>query len=244
MKPTVWNAKAGNFTANTKCKIQFRLPEFDDSKVIEHTVHVDTTPLKTQPKYDMILGTDLSEELGITLDFKERVMTWEGATAPMKSRELASDFEGLNDLLEEIEDSFYAKELMDRMDGILDADYHKANINDVTAEARHPTPEEQKQLNFLLKRYEDLFDGQLGKWNGPPINFELKEGAKPCHAKPFPIPKSLEEATKKECERLCKIGVLRKINRSEWAAPTFIRPKKNKRVRFLSDFRELNKRIK
>ena len=72
----------------------------------------------------------------------------------------------------------------------------------------------------------------------------MKEGAKPYHAKPFPIPKSLEEATKKECERLCKIGVLRKINRSEWAAPTVIRPKKNKRVRFLSDFWELNKRIK
>ena len=119
------------------------------------------------------------------------------------------------------------------MDRILDADYHKANINEVTAEAVHLTPEEQKQLNFLLKRHEDLFDGQ---WNGPPIDFELKEGVKPCHAKPFPIPKSLEDATRKECERFSKIGVPRKINRSEWAAPTFIRPKKNERARFLSDF--------
>jgi hypothetical protein len=54
----------------------------------------------------------------------------------------------------------------------------------------------------------------------------------------------LEAATRKEVERLCKIGVLRKINNSEWAAPTFIHPKKNGRVRFISDFRELNKRIK
>ena len=117
---------------------------------------------------------------------------------------------------------------MERMDRILDADHHKANINDITAEAAHLTPEEQKQLNFLLKRHGDLFDGQLGKWNGPPIDFQSKERVKPCHAKPFPIPKSLEEATRKECERLCKIGVLRKINRSEWAALTFVRPKKNK----------------
>ena len=95
---------------------------------------------------------------------------------------------------------------MDRMDRILDADYHKANINDVTAEAVHSTPEEQKQLNFLLKRHEDLFDGQLGKWNGPPINFELKEGAKPYHAKPFPIPKSLEEATKKNFSHVGPVG--------------------------------------
>ena len=40
------------------------------------------------------------------------------------------------------------------------------------------------------------------------------------------------------------MGVLRKINNSEWGAPTFIQPKKNGTVRFLSDFRELNKRIK
>ena len=204
------------------------MPEFDDNKVIEHTVHVDTTPLKTQPKYKMILGTVLLEELEMTLNFKERVMTWAGATAPMKPGELTNDFESLDDLLEDIEGSFHTKELMERMDRILDADYHKANLNDVTAEARHLTPEEQKQLNFLLKRCEDLFDGQLGEWNGPPIDFELKEGVKPHHAKPFLMPKSLEGPTRKECERLCKIGVLRKINRSEWAVPTFARPKKNK----------------
>ena len=31
---------------------------------------------------------------------------------------------------------------------------------------------------------------------------------------------------------------------SEWGAPTFIIPKKNLTVRFISDFRELNKRLK
>ena len=38
--------------------------------------------------------------------------------------------------------------------------------------------------------------------------------------------------------------MLKKVNRSEWVAPTFIIPKKDKTVRFISDFRELNKRIK
>ena len=38
--------------------------------------------------------------------------------------------------------------------------------------------------------------------------------------------------------------VLRKVNYSEWAAPTFIIPKKDETVHFISDFRKLNKRIK
>ncbi len=43
---------------------------------------------------------------------------------------------------------------------------------------------------------------------------------------------------------MCKLGVLKRVNRSEWAAPTFIIPKKDGTVRFISDFRELNKIIK
>ena len=38
--------------------------------------------------------------------------------------------------------------------------------------------------------------------------------------------------------------MLRKINRSEWAAPTFLIPKKDRSVQFISDFRELNNHIK
>ena len=38
--------------------------------------------------------------------------------------------------------------------------------------------------------------------------------------------------------------MLKKINCSEWAAPTFIIPKKDLSVRLISDFRELNKLIK
>ncbi len=47
-----------------------------------------------------------------------------------------------------------------------------------------------------------------------------------------------------EVDRLITLGVLKKVNRSEWAAPTFIIPKKDGTVRFISDFRQLNTRIK
>ena len=72
----------------------------------------------------------------------------------------------------------------------------------------------------------------------------IQNHAKPYHAKPIPILIIHELTLKKEVDDLIKIEVLKKINNSQWAAPTFIIPKKNNTVRFISDFRELNKRIK
>ncbi len=44
-------------------------------------------------------------------------------------------------------------------------------------------------------------------------------------------------------ERLCKLRVLERQSASEWALPSFIIPKKDKTVCFLSDFWEVNKRL-
>jgi hypothetical protein len=47
----------------------------------------------------------------------------------------------------------------------------------------------------------------------------------------------------KEVERLCKLGVLERQHTSEWALPSFIIPKNDKTVCFLSDFWEVNRRL-
>jgi hypothetical protein len=48
---------------------------------------------------------------------------------------------------------------------------------------------------------------------------------------------------KTEFKRLCGIGVLEWQSASEWASPSFIQPKKNDKVQFLTNFREVNKRL-
>ena len=84
----------------------------------------------------------------------------------------------------------------------------------------------------------------MGDWDTAPVSLELKEGAKPFHAKrAHAIPRAHLEVLKKEVARLVELGVLKRQPDSEWAVPTFIIPKKDKTVRFISDLREVNKRI-
>ena len=45
---------------------------------------------------------------------------------------------------------------------ILDNDYDVADLRQVAEDQTHLTPDEQKELESLLREYEDLFDGTLG----------------------------------------------------------------------------------
>ena len=103
---------------------------------------------------------------------------------------------------------------------------------------------EKAKLGQLLKKYESLFDGTLGDWKGSPISLELKEGATPYHGWAYPIPQIHERAMRIKVDHLISLGVLEECNDSELGAPTFIIPKKDGRIRFISDFRKLNTFVK
>ena len=141
-KTTSWNTKGGTFKTNLKCKIQFSLPEFNEHEVIEHATHVDMSTKNSH--YNMIVGSDLLSELGFTFNHEHRMTTWEGSFIPMKTQDSLQDPIELISYIEELFESESVKELKERQDRILDADYHKADLNKVTAEAVHLVPEEQK----------------------------------------------------------------------------------------------------
>ena len=88
-----------------------------------------------------------------------------------------------------------------------------------------------------------MFDGNLGTCNGKAYDIKLKPDAEPYHGKPFPVPRIHELTFKQELDQLEYLKVIKKVNHSQWGAPTFLIPKKDSTVVFISDFRELNKRI-
>ena len=60
---TQWETQNGTFTTNSKAEIEFLIPELNAQRLINTYVH-DTS---SEMSYDMIIGQDLMQELGIDL---------------------------------------------------------------------------------------------------------------------------------------------------------------------------------
>ncbi|MFM8588489.1 MAG: RNase H-like domain-containing protein [Bacteroidota bacterium] len=247
--PKTWCTSNGNFQTKGKGDIQLKFFQYSNSKRVSiqpDVVEYDGITLE-KPLFDLILGTKTMNELGIILNFKQQMITIDEIELPMtsidklpKSRHKAL---ALTNSLAKAKEPASTEEATKRVVRILDANYKKANLQEIVNSCTHLSSEEQEMLLELLTEYEPLFDGTLGAWKTTPVSFELKEGAKPYHGRAFPIPKVHKETLMKEIRRLMELGVLEWQPESEWAAPSFIQPKKNGTVRVLTDFRELNKRL-
>ena len=241
---TNWTTKAGTFKTTRKVNCQFTLPEFHQGKDITWTMYVDDSD-KRLNNYDMIIGRDLLTELGIDLLFSSGEMKWEQAIVPMRdpSQLQASEIDALENEIYSMHDP----ETTDaaRIQSIIDVKYAPQDIDSIVERCVDLTESEWERLKKLLTKFEPLFDGTLGEWKTEPIDLELKDTeTKPYHARAYPVPQSQEAKLKAEIERLVGYGVLRKINRSEWASPMFTVTKPDSTLRSIADLRELNKRIR
>jgi hypothetical protein len=193
----------------------------------------------------MIIGRDINHSLGINLLFDTTEISWDNAKIQMQHPEMLRD-NWVDTLEQEI---LYAHDPgttdAERIQGIIESKYTPADLSKIVEECTHLEKAERRQLRHLLQKYEDLFDGSLGTWKTDPIQLEVKDpNVKQYHAKPYPVPHSQEKQLKDEIRRLCKYGVLRKTNHSEWACPMFTISKPDGSLRSLADLREVNKIIK
>ena len=238
---TKWVTAAGTFETSEKAKVNMQLPQLSESMTVTTEVHVADS---ISPRYDMIIGRDLMRELGIKLDFAEDQIEYQHLTLPM------TDIDELDAISEHyfatgIEEPELAAEAVEQISKILDAKYAPTTPDQILDNSPHLTEEQKESLKPVLQKHIKLFDGTLGKWKGIQHHLELKDPkAKPVACRPYPVPVKNKRTLMMEIDRLCKIGVLRKVNNSEWQSPSTIIPKKDQTVRFITDFRKLNALLK
>jgi hypothetical protein len=197
------------------------------------------------PLYNLIIGKQTLHNIGAVLDFKEKTIPIDSILLPMRNivnlQLKPSITKALRHNTVQAQEPVSTRKATKRVIEILDAKYDKANLQEIVKDnCSHLEPSQQEKLLSLLLDYETLFDGTLGDWNRPPISVEMKEGAKPYHGRPYPIPQIHKATLIKEINRLESIGVLKRQSSSQWASPTFIIPKKDISVRTITNSRELN----
>lgn len=241
------NTLAGKFSVSEMVRLEdLRLPEFDKNRRIQSQKALIFD--RPSSRYDMILGSDFLHKVGIDISYKRGVVEWYGNTIPLRDplRFKDSDYDAIAEgFMVQHDDEFIGDDWMDcYVSQILDAKYERVDIDDVIKSLSHLTESQKEDLRNLLSRHTKLFDGTLGVYPHEKFHIDIEPGAKPVHSRPYPVPRVHLETFKKELDHLVKIGVLEYQGNSEWACGTFIVPKKDGRVRWISDLRALNKVVK
>jgi hypothetical protein len=246
--PCPWHTSNGVFHTKGRGKLPIKFFENSNSK--EFLAEPDVFKYDQRmgkPVFDLIIGCNSMERLGIVINFKHKTITIDEIILPMRNiasltnKSKIKEAWAISNAL--AHEPISTEQATQRAMKILDASYKKADLQAVLNTCTHLNSAKKDKLLELLKKFEQLFDGTLGHWRTKPVSFQLKDGVTPYHGRAFPIPKVHKAVLMKEIQRLCDLGVQEWQPSSEWAASSFIQPKKNKTVRFLSDFREVNKRL-
>jgi hypothetical protein len=73
------------FQAKHKARIELNFFEYSDSKKFYSEHDVVKYSENNRPQYDLILGTETMEELGIMLDFRAKTITIDEVILPMRN---------------------------------------------------------------------------------------------------------------------------------------------------------------
>ena len=215
--------------------------------------------------YNMILGQNLMNALGIMLDFNNKSMAWHGSTVAMHGYDQNQEPTTLatNLLLDVLDSNIEANDSIIMLDKPSDMNYQEKDVNpsgyktktictslyepsnlqDIVDKCVYLLLSQHKQLYSLLNQLQNLFDRCLKTFKGPLVHLELIENPVPVCQRPYTIPTSHLAVFKEESSCLISIGVIEKAQHSEWIAGTFIVPEKDGCIRWITDFCGLNKSL-
>ncbi len=188
--------------------------EYSTSKKVRLQPNIVKYNLGEQaPIYDLIISKQNLHDLGVELGFKEKTIQIDKMLLPMRNitnlqlkPSITRAFRRNNCLAQEPISTCSATK---RMVEILDAKYEKADRQDILRDnCSHLKASDREELLSMLLKFELLFNGILGDWNLLHVSFKLKDGMKPYHVRPYPIPHKHKAILMKEIKRMCDVGVL------------------------------------
>ena len=226
------------------------LPEFSASKRIDSSLRCLLLDEQQEDStYDMILGLDFLCAVGIDILCHQKQLKWDDATLAFQPRDTYKEtHSNIHAYL--IEALAYGDKEDDpeglgyKSTQIMEAKYEAIDTDELTQAQKQLTPKQRTDLACLFRQFPQLFDGELRMYPHCQYHLDLQDGAKQVHSRPYGVPFTQQDAFKCELDHLVKIGVLECSGASQWASGTFIIPKKDGRIRWISDFRALNKCIK
>ena len=131
----------------------------------------------------MIIGRNLIRSLGIYIHGTDMTIHWDDAAIPW-----SDIYSTTNNVFALSQYNAPLNSEKKRMKRILDVKYSKADIKTIAESSAHLDHQERNELYTPFQKYECLFDGNLGTWNGRHYDIKLKPDAEPYHEKHFPVP--------------------------------------------------------
>jgi hypothetical protein len=192
--PQSWGTSNGTFVTDKVGDIEISIVEYSASKKVRLQPDIlDYSPGEQAPMYDLIIGKQTMHDLGVKLDFREKTITIDKILLPTRNIVNLQLKPRITRALREntcfAQEPISTRSATKRTVKILDAKYEKADLPAFIREnCSHLTASDREKLLSVLLKFELLFDGSLGDWNLLPVSFELMEGMKLYHGRPYPIP--------------------------------------------------------
>jgi hypothetical protein len=215
---------AGQFNSNKTfeltnlCFPQFYITRYfssDKARVLETSCH-----------YDMVIGWDMLPAMGLIVDFKDNLMTWDAIVVAMKMypkkpplpNEPLIVSQMILDLIED--DLITTDECLSS--NILQSKYEPSNIQQITQGQKQLTLSQRNELEEILLKFPKLFSGGLGKFNSEKIHLNLDPTVPSVASLAYSVPERHKHIFKLELSCLVQEGVLEPGTQSAWIAGTFI----------------------
>jgi hypothetical protein len=166
----------------------------------------------------MIIGRDMLQAMGLIVDFKDNLMTWDDVVVAMKMYPKKPPLPNEPSIVSEMILNLIEVDLITTDEclssDILQSKYELSNIRQIAQEQKQRTPSQRDELEEILLKFPKLFSGGLGKFNSEKIHLDLDPTVLSVASRAYAVLERHKRIFRQELDRLVQEGVLEPGTRS------------------------------